>query len=234
MPSPPITWHPPRFSGHHILVVDKADHSRSSLAHFLEELQAHIDAQKAAAVAAAAVSSWSDPQTGVFVLHNKRRPKAADLPPEVVSNGRSVRRRLASWPEGGALISLIHGPPLYVPTPPASTLPPPPASTLPPPHVAIHPPCFSLLHTGILLLRIVTTWPSSPPLPPPPGTLPLRSVTTWPSRTLSPSWIRSSLQPMATSPITTSCWWGGTSGGPLRRGTPRTPGRPPEYARHHH
>ena len=28
------------------------------------------------------------PQTGVFVLHNKRRPKAADLPSEVVSNGR--------------------------------------------------------------------------------------------------------------------------------------------------
>jgi len=78
-------WGDNSFQGHHILVVDKADNSRSSLANFVTDLQKHIDTQKAAAASSGA--PWTDVQVGVFVLHNKRRPKAADLPAEVV-NGR--------------------------------------------------------------------------------------------------------------------------------------------------
>ena len=49
-----------RFSGHRILVVDKADNSRSSLALFLAKLQSHLDGQKATAVASG--TPWTDPQ----------------------------------------------------------------------------------------------------------------------------------------------------------------------------
>lgn len=68
------------FSEAKVLVVDKADNSRTSLQSAIAVIKAHIDEQKAAAGTA-----WGgDAQIGVFVLHNKRRPKAADLPAEVM------------------------------------------------------------------------------------------------------------------------------------------------------
>lgn len=69
-----------RFEGQHILVVDKVDDSRASLASFITTLQGRLDALKAAA----GPGQWKDAHVGVFVLHNKRRPKAADLPSEVL------------------------------------------------------------------------------------------------------------------------------------------------------
>ncbi|KAL6764907.1 hypothetical protein V8C86DRAFT_2465498 [Haematococcus lacustris] len=65
------------FSGHRVLVVDKVDNTRSSIASFVTHLRETFQA-----------SGAQDALIGVFVLHNKRRPKAADLPAEVLDQGR--------------------------------------------------------------------------------------------------------------------------------------------------
>ncbi len=86
--SPPIRMHAPSrprlhsFQGQHLLVVDRADDTRTSLSLFIGQLQGQIQAQKDLAQASGA--AWVDPQVGIFVLHNKRRVKAADLPAEVL------------------------------------------------------------------------------------------------------------------------------------------------------
>jgi hypoxanthine phosphoribosyltransferase len=71
-----------RLAGHHILVVDKVDDSRTSLANFVTYLQGKVDAQKAAA--AQQGLAWAETYIGVFVLHNKRRPKEGHLPTDVL------------------------------------------------------------------------------------------------------------------------------------------------------
>ncbi|WIA14464.1 hypothetical protein OEZ85_002989 [Tetradesmus obliquus] len=78
--------------GHRILIVDEVDDSRKTLAHAVAELQADIAAERTAFKLAAAEnrssssssSSWQEPQLGVFVLHNKLRPKLAALPEELM------------------------------------------------------------------------------------------------------------------------------------------------------
>ena len=57
------------FQGARVLLVDKADSSRVALANALAELQKALP---------------PDASVGVFVLHNKKRPKEGDLPPEVM------------------------------------------------------------------------------------------------------------------------------------------------------
>lgn len=58
-----------KLHGARILLCDKADSSRTSLAASLAELQKTIP----------------DSKIGVFVLHNKKRPKEADLPEDVMA-----------------------------------------------------------------------------------------------------------------------------------------------------
>ncbi|KAG1664690.1 hypothetical protein FOA52_006665 [Chlamydomonas sp. UWO 241] len=81
----PEAWINGTLCGQHILVVDVVDNTRATLATFIEGLQVRIDAEKAAKQGSGA--AWDAPQIGVFVLHNKRKPKASDLPEEVM-NGR--------------------------------------------------------------------------------------------------------------------------------------------------
>jgi hypoxanthine phosphoribosyltransferase len=59
-----------KLNGSRILLVDKADSSRASLAASLAGLQKTLPESK----------------IGIFVLHNKRRPKEADLPEDVMAN----------------------------------------------------------------------------------------------------------------------------------------------------
>lgn len=94
-----------RFEGQHILVVDKVDDSRASLASFITALQGRLDALKAAA----GPGQWKEAHVGVFVLHNKRRPKAADLPSEVL-DGRCAG---GSVPPPGTLLR-THWFPLFL------------------------------------------------------------------------------------------------------------------------
>jgi hypoxanthine phosphoribosyltransferase len=77
-------------------MTSQVDDSRKTLAHAVAELQADIAAERAAFRKQAAASSsigdgacngsssgeaaWVEPQLGVFVLHNKLRPKLAELP----------------------------------------------------------------------------------------------------------------------------------------------------------
>lgn len=82
------------------------DDSRKTLAHAVAELQADIAAERAQhqqqqdnghsassangaasngnAGSGSSSSSWAEPELGVFVLHNKLRPKLAELPPAIM------------------------------------------------------------------------------------------------------------------------------------------------------
>lgn len=63
-----------------MLLVDKADNTRASIVHFINSLRDGPLAQQKAANPGA----WAEPQLAVFVMHNKRRAKTADLPEGVV------------------------------------------------------------------------------------------------------------------------------------------------------
>lgn len=77
-----------QLAGKRILVVDEVDDSRQTLEYAVRELRKDIAAQEAA-VAAAGEAALPPAQLGVFVLHNKERPKKGVLPagvPEFVAH----------------------------------------------------------------------------------------------------------------------------------------------------
>jgi len=104
-------WTGGTLSGRHILAVDVVDSTRSTLSAFIAELQARVEAERNAAQAAD--TPWADPHVGVFVLHNKRRPKAADLPAEVMDGryfaGEEVDNVAISYPFRAAAAN-VHQP----------------------------------------------------------------------------------------------------------------------------
>ncbi|KAF8063722.1 XPT1 [Scenedesmus sp. PABB004] len=69
--------------GQRILIVDEVDDSRKTLAHALAELEADVAAERAAHEGAGG-APWAAPELGVFVLHNKQRPKLASLPEHIM------------------------------------------------------------------------------------------------------------------------------------------------------
>lgn len=74
-----------------MLVVDKADATRVSLAKFIASLKEQVAAAHHASAGAggAGAGAWGgDPVLGVFVLHNKQVAKAADLPADITDAGR--------------------------------------------------------------------------------------------------------------------------------------------------
>jgi hypoxanthine phosphoribosyltransferase len=74
----------------------QVDDSRKTLAHAVAELHADIAAEREAFLRTAdssgangsngssSSSSWVEPELGIFVLHNKLRPKLADLPDDIM------------------------------------------------------------------------------------------------------------------------------------------------------
>jgi hypoxanthine phosphoribosyltransferase len=78
----------------------QVDDSRKTLAHAVAELHADIAAEREAFLQTAdssgangssngsngSSSSWVEPELGIFVLHNKLRPKLAELPEEIMHN----------------------------------------------------------------------------------------------------------------------------------------------------
>ncbi len=77
-------WGPASLAGQHVLIVDRADDTRVSLAAFFNSLQAAVAGAKEAAGGGA---GWrGDPVFGVFVLHRKNVAKAADLPADVLAD----------------------------------------------------------------------------------------------------------------------------------------------------
>jgi hypoxanthine phosphoribosyltransferase len=82
----------------HLLPDLQVDDSRKTLAHAVAEIQADIAAERSAFLQTAdssgsngtgigsSSSSWVEPELGIFVLHNKLRPKLAELPEEIMQS----------------------------------------------------------------------------------------------------------------------------------------------------
>jgi uncharacterized protein len=70
------------FSGQRILIVDEVDETRTTLSYAVRELSKDIDEQRR--VAHETNAEWIEPKLGVFVVHNKRATKRADLPEELM------------------------------------------------------------------------------------------------------------------------------------------------------
>ncbi|GAB4817279.1 hypothetical protein N2152v2_004325 [Parachlorella kessleri] len=73
-----LEQHSTQLVGKRILIVDEVDDSRATLAYATRELLADIAAEEG--VLAAQGRPVPPTQLGVFVLHNKQRPKAGALP----------------------------------------------------------------------------------------------------------------------------------------------------------
>ncbi|MEW5317636.1 MAG: hypothetical protein WDW38_008918 [Sanguina aurantia] len=74
--------------GQRILIVDEVDDTRKTLSFAVSELQKDIDAQEAdyASRKTASDPEFQAPKLGVFVVHNKKKIKAAQLPAEIMDN----------------------------------------------------------------------------------------------------------------------------------------------------
>ncbi|KAI9491719.1 phosphoribosyltransferase-like protein [Zychaea mexicana] len=69
--------------GRRILLVDEVDDTRQTLAFAVKELLKEIEAEE---VRKGLQPGESNTQLGVFVLHNKLKPKKRDLPDEIMNN----------------------------------------------------------------------------------------------------------------------------------------------------
>lgn len=65
----------------------QVDDSRKTLAHAVSELESDVEAEMRQHNKLYPGQPWHAPELGVFVLHNKLRPKLADLP-QHISHGR--------------------------------------------------------------------------------------------------------------------------------------------------
>lgn len=71
--------------GKHILIVDEVDDTRTTLHYAVSELQKDLDA-----LAKQLGRENEKTVLSVFVLHNKNKPKHAELPEDMMSSGRYV------------------------------------------------------------------------------------------------------------------------------------------------
>eukprot|EP00878_Enallax_costatus_P024787 GHUV01026474.1.p1 GENE.GHUV01026474.1~~GHUV01026474.1.p1 ORF type:complete len:248 (+),score=73.76 GHUV01026474.1:917-1660(+) len=74
-----------QLQGHRILLVDEVDDSRKTLAHAVSELEQDIEAERLQQKQSNPGQHWQAPELGVFVLHNKLRPKLAELPSYIMN-----------------------------------------------------------------------------------------------------------------------------------------------------
>lgn len=64
----------------------QVDDSRKTLAHAVSELEQDIEAERLQHKKSNPGQPWHAPELGVFVLHNKLRPKLAGLPDHVMNS----------------------------------------------------------------------------------------------------------------------------------------------------
>ena len=76
------------FNGQRILIVDEVDETRTTLSYAVRELNKDIDRQRRTAQESSA--EWIEPKLGVFVVHNKKAVKRADLPEEMMRDSYFV------------------------------------------------------------------------------------------------------------------------------------------------
>ncbi|KAI8094664.1 phosphoribosyltransferase-like protein [Thamnidium elegans] len=69
--------------GRRILIVDEVDDTRTTLAYAVEELKKDVEAEE---VRRGMKPGESKTTFGVFVLHNKLKPKKRDLPEDIMKN----------------------------------------------------------------------------------------------------------------------------------------------------
>lgn len=74
--------------GKHILIVDEVDDTRTTLHYAVSELEKDVKEQ-----AEKLGRSDEDTKFYIFVLHNKDKPKRAELPPDMMSEGRYIAAR---------------------------------------------------------------------------------------------------------------------------------------------
>jgi hypoxanthine phosphoribosyltransferase len=67
--------------GRRILIVDEVDDTRTTLAYAIAELQKDVEAEE---IRRGMKPGESNTRFGVFVLHNKTKPKKHELDPEIV------------------------------------------------------------------------------------------------------------------------------------------------------
>lgn len=74
--------------GKNLLIVDEVDDTRTTLHYAVNELQKDLDKL------AKEIGRENEPTTiSVFVLHNKNKPKGAELPKEMIDSGRYIAAR---------------------------------------------------------------------------------------------------------------------------------------------
>ncbi|ODV89173.1 hypothetical protein CANCADRAFT_134474 [Tortispora caseinolytica NRRL Y-17796] len=83
-----LEQHAGNLIGKKILIVDEVDDTRTTLHYALSELQKDVKAQ-------AEKLGRKDEETSfyIFVLHNKDKPKHAELPEDMISEGRYIAAR---------------------------------------------------------------------------------------------------------------------------------------------
>lgn len=69
--------------GRRILIVDEVDDTRTTLAYAVEELKKDVEAEE---IRRGMKPGESNTTFGVFVLHNKIKPKKRDLPEDIMKN----------------------------------------------------------------------------------------------------------------------------------------------------
>lgn len=74
--------------GKHILIVDEVDDTRTTLHYAVSELEKDVRLQ-----AEALGRQDEDTKFSVFVLHNKDKPKRAQLPEDMMAEGRYIAAR---------------------------------------------------------------------------------------------------------------------------------------------
>lgn len=80
--------------GKRVLIVDEVDDTRTTLAYAVAELKKDLEGQ---CQAKGIPVEEAGTEFGVFVLHNKRKPKKAELPPDVFANYIAAREVDDVW-----------------------------------------------------------------------------------------------------------------------------------------
>lgn len=89
--APQLAYHVMMVQGHNILIVDEVDDTRKTLSYAVEELHKDIEQERTAYKAACTtsgddgMSAWKQPTVGIFVVHNKLKPKQAQLPAQLMA-----------------------------------------------------------------------------------------------------------------------------------------------------
>jgi hypoxanthine phosphoribosyltransferase len=87
LPNTPSTHSPPDSPQHCSDAAARSSTCGSSSSSSSTSDEAGPQLANAAAAAAAAAADWQEPRIGIFVVHNKLKPKKAELPLQVVNDG---------------------------------------------------------------------------------------------------------------------------------------------------